>query len=97
MPPRFYPLPSQRMPYQAVNTLRAVLGWEGRYDIAYDEVAELQLRATAELFAERGATIRALDMHAADNGIEAVREPSDLVGLLFAHTAYKSFPETWLR
>lgn len=69
-------------------------------DLAYDqpaaELGPLQLRSAQELFEERIEQIPLLRKRAEDAGINTIRETKDLVPLLFAHTAYKSYPRTFI-
>jgi len=56
----------------------------------------LQLRALTERLNERRAQIRVLDQRAREAGVDAIESLDDLVPLLFAHTTYKSYPESWV-
>ena len=49
-----------------------------------------------ERFQERRDQIKVLGRRAHDAGIAAVRSHEDAVKLLLPHTAYKSYPESWL-
>lgn len=59
-------------------------------------LAELQLAALRERFAQRREQIRVLDKRATDAGIRQVETLADMVPLLFAHQVYKSYPEQFL-
>src|SRR5580698_4148818 len=61
------------------------------------ELLPLQLDAASERLALQRGTILQVGRRAESVGADAIRDPSDLVPLLFAHTAYKSYPENWLR
>lgn len=63
---------------------------------APDNLAELQLEAARERFAERRQQIRVLDKRAREMGITEIASFDDLVPLLFAHTNYKSYPEAFV-
>jgi hypothetical protein len=63
---------------------------------APDDLAELQLAAIRERFAERRQQIRTLDKRATETGITEIRTLDDVVPLLFAHTNYKSYPEAFI-
>jgi hypothetical protein len=63
---------------------------------APDDLAELQIAAIRERFAERRQQIRTLDKRAKDTGITEIRTLDDVVPLLFAHTNYKSYPEAFI-
>ncbi|HEV8314407.1 MAG TPA: hypothetical protein VGQ23_15190 [Burkholderiaceae bacterium] len=66
------------------------------YDTPADELLPLQLAAAQELFTERVGQIPLLRKRAEDAGISAIREPADLLPLLFAHTVYKSYPASFV-
>ena len=53
----------------------------------------LRLAAAQELFEVRIGQIPLLQKRAKDAGIERIDSFADLVPLLFAHTAYKSYPQ----
>src|SRR3981189_3324472 len=59
-------------------------------------LADLQLEAARERFALHRDKIRILDRRARDAGISEIRSMHDLVPLLFVHTNYKSYPESFL-
>jgi len=69
-------------------------------DLAYNlpeaELLPRQLAAARELFAERVTQIPLLKKRADDAGITDIRTPADLVPLLFAHTVYKSYPQSFV-
>jgi hypothetical protein len=66
-------------------------------DKAFDTPASvldpLRLAAAQELFEVRMEQIPLLTKRAQDAGIERINSFADLVPLLFAHTAYKSYPQ----
>jgi hypothetical protein len=63
---------------------------------APDKLAELQLEAARERFAERRHQIKVLDKRAREMGISEINGLADIVPLLFAHTNYKSYPEAFV-
>ncbi|MEJ5979265.1 hypothetical protein WG901_21610 [Novosphingobium sp. PS1R-30] len=63
---------------------------------SYDEVREVQVAAIAERLAEQGERIKLVKLRAADAGIAEVASLADVVPLLLPHTAYKSYPESFL-
>src|SRR6266516_1606065 len=67
-----------------------------RFDIPYAEVAKSQIDAANERFQERIGSIGLLGHRAEEAGLTGVGDLADLVPLLFAHTTYKSYPESWL-
>lgn len=80
----------------AVKRLTDLLGAPNRHDIPHAELLPLQIEAADALFKARVGQVKLLANRAETGGIEAIREPADIVPLLFAHTAYKSYPEGWL-
>jgi hypothetical protein len=67
-----------------------------RYDIPYDDLLPVQLEAASERLKSRRAMIPLLKNRADSAGLDAISDPAELVPLLFAHTAYKSYGESWL-
>jgi hypothetical protein len=59
------------------------------------DLAGLQLAAARERFAEMRQRVRILDQRATDTGVESIERLDDLVPVLFAHTAYKSYPASF--
>ncbi|HEY0958879.1 MAG TPA: hypothetical protein VGE05_06350 [Novosphingobium sp.] len=80
----------------AVAKLKSVIDQDNRYDIPHSEVAELQIEAANQIFQDRKNKIKFLRHRAEEVGVAEVKGREDLVGLLFAHTTYKSYPESWL-
>ncbi len=66
------------------------------YDPSYEEVREDQVRAINERFQQRAGQIRLVGMRAEDAGITEITRLEDVVPLLLPHTAYKSYPESFL-
>jgi hypothetical protein len=60
------------------------------------EVAALQLQAVNERLQERRTQIPVLERRLGDLGLTDVSVLEDLVPLLFAHTTYKSYPESFV-
>src|SRR5437879_2322664 len=80
----------------AVERLKKLADARDRFDIPASELLPTQLEAANELLQDRINKIRLLRNRAETGGVEAIREPADIIPLLFAHTAYKSYPEGWL-
>lgn len=80
----------------AVSRLTAMIDDKDRYDVPPDDLLATQLQAANDLFRDRLAKIPLLENRAAEGGITSVRSREELLPLLFAHTAYKSYPEGWL-
>src|SRR4051794_10139678 len=60
------------------------------------ELRQLQLAAANERLAEQRAAIPVLDRRAREAGRDEIASHDDLVPLLFAHSVYKSYPESFL-
>ena len=80
----------------AVERLTRLVEAEDRYDIPCADLRAAQVEAMDERFQERRDQIKVLGRRAHDAGIAAVRSHEDAVKLLLPHTAYKSYPESWL-
>ena len=80
----------------AVDELIALARSPDPFRNAPDNLAELQLEAARERFAERRQQIRVLDKRAKEAGVDSIDSLADLVPLLFAHTNYKSYPEAFV-
>jgi hypothetical protein len=80
----------------AVERLTRLVDAANRYDIPPAELLPMQIEAARERLAMHGASIQFVKNRIEDTGVKRIGEPADLVPLLFAHTAYKSYPEGWL-
>ncbi len=80
----------------AIEQLTGLVDSEDRYDIPYEELRDKQIEAVNERFQDRKGKIKLLAHRAQQGGIEEVRSLEDIVPLLFPHTAYKSYPESFL-
>ena len=80
----------------AIDRLLALADDPGRHDIPPAELLPLQLEAANERLQDRRGRIKLLAKRAEAAGTEKIGATADLVPLLFAHTAYKSYVETWL-
>ncbi|CAH2917765.1 MAG: hypothetical protein CPSOU_3121 [uncultured Paraburkholderia sp.] len=59
------------------------------------DLAPLQLQAAQELLDEKYEKIPLLRKRADDAGVDRIRSFDDIVPLLFAHTVYKSYPQSF--
>jgi hypothetical protein len=66
------------------------------FNIPPEDLLPRQLQAARELFKERIDQISLLRKRAEEAGITEINSLNDLVPLLFAHTAYKSYPQTFI-
>lgn len=80
----------------AVEKLTSLVEDPNRYDIPNEEIRALQIEAMNERFQARKDQIKLLAHRAKQAGITEVRSYEDIVPLLFPHTAYKSYPESFL-
>ena len=80
----------------ALSEIVALTSDPDPYRNAPDNLAELQLEAARERFGLHRDRIKILDRRARDAGVSEIRSMHDLVPLLFVHTNYKSYPESFL-
>lgn len=81
----------------AVDELKAMMLGDDPFVVdGRDDHEVLRLAAANERLAQQRPHIRALDMRAADLGIDRVKSVEELVPLLFAHSVYKSYPESFI-
>ncbi|WP_404481333.1 hypothetical protein [Novosphingobium sp. BL-52-GroH] len=81
---------------QAADKLMALVADPDRFTFAADELRETQVAALDERLQERRGSIKLLALRARDAGIERIGTIADVVPILFPHTAYKSYPESYL-
>ena len=81
---------------QATEALLATMDQPDPFRGAPDDLAELQLAAVRERFAQQVGRIPVLARRARETGISEIRTMADVVPLLFAHTNYKSYPEAFI-
>jgi hypothetical protein len=80
----------------AADKLTGMACAENRFDIPWAELRQTQVAAMNERFQENRERIKLLKHRAGEAGIDEIRELADAVPLLFPHTAYKSYPESFL-
>ncbi len=78
-----------------VDLLLSYSGSKAAY-APYSEVRDLQTQALNERFQEQGPRIKLVTLRAKDAGITLIAKLEDVVPLLLPHTAYKSYPESFL-
>jgi hypothetical protein len=81
---------------EAVERLTRLVEAKDRYGIPFADLREAQIGAMNERFQERKGQIKLVGHRAREAGIAEVRSHEDAVKLLLPHTAYKSYPESWL-
>jgi len=81
----------------AITELLGLAAWDDPM-LAADktDLPALQLAAARERFAQLRPAIRVLDQRADDTGVSEITKLDDLVPVLFAHTAYKSYPKSFV-
>lgn len=80
----------------AVDKLTALVADPERFSFPADELRETQVAALNERFQEQKGRIKLLALRARDAGLEKIERVSDIVPVLLPHTAYKSYPESFL-
>ena len=80
----------------ASEKLMRLVAATGRFDYSAAELRETQVAALDERFQERKDRIKLLGHRAREAGITEIRSREDVVPLLFPHTVYKSYPESFL-
>ena len=80
----------------AVERLTKLVRSEDRFAIPYAELRQAQAEAMNERFVEREDRIKLLAFRAKEAAVAEIRSREDMVPLLFPHTAYKSYPESFL-
>jgi hypothetical protein len=81
---------------EAVEKLTRLVSAEDRFNLPFEDVRAAQIAAMNERFQECKTAIKLLAHRAEEAGIRDIRSHEEVVPLLFPHTAYKSYPETWL-
>ncbi len=80
----------------AVEQLTGMVASADRYDYAAADLRAVQIAAMNERFQDRIGRIKLLKHRAEEAGITEIRSLEDAVPLLLPHTAYKSYPESFL-
>ncbi|UXA06070.1 hypothetical protein KXD96_24880 [Mycobacterium sp. SMC-2] len=80
----------------AVERLVGLVGADDCFDIAPAELLPVQLQAANERLQAQAQGIPLLANRAQAGGIKKIKQPADLIPLLFAHTTYKTYAEGWL-
>ena len=81
---------------EAADRLTSYAMADNRFDVPHAELREIQIAALNERFQENKDRIKLLRHRAEVAGAEVIRTLADVVPLLFPHTAYKSYPESFL-
>jgi len=67
------------------------------YTMPQSELVPLQLEAARELLAERRQQLPILDRRARETGVDRLEKLDDLIPLLFSHTTFKSYPNSFVQ
>jgi hypothetical protein len=81
---------------EAAERLTRLVESEDRYNIPFADVRAAQVEAMNERFQERRDAIKLVGHRAREANMAEVRSHEDVVQLLLPHTAYKSYPESFL-
>lgn len=79
-----------------VEKLTAYMPEASGHDLSWSDIRETQLAALDERLQDRIDRIKLVKLRAQDAGISRIGKLEDVVPLLLPHTAYKSYPETFL-
>ena len=80
----------------AVEQLTSLVTSGDRYDIPHAELRAKQVEAVNERLQERKDKIKLLAHRMKQAELKEIRSLEDIPGVLFPHTAYKSYPESFL-
>jgi len=81
---------------QAVESLMDHFRAGTGYDIAYEDVRDKQVQAMNERLQEQISKIKLVSMRAEDCGVSEISSLEQAIPMLLPHTAYKSYPESYL-
>src|SRR6267142_923602 len=81
---------------EAVERLTRLVEAQDRFNIRFAQLRAAQIEAMNERFQERKDQIKLVGHRAREAGVAEVRSHEEVVKLLLPHTAYKSYPESWL-
>ena len=80
----------------AADSLTGKVRSDDRFDYRAADIRETQVAALNERFEERKDCLKLLAHRADEAGTTQIRKVEDMIPLLFPHTAYKSYPESFL-
>jgi hypothetical protein len=80
----------------AVERLTGLADAADRFAIPFSELRDAQVEAVNERFQDRRDRIKLLSFRAKEADLAEVSSRDDVVPLLFPHSAYKSYPESFL-
>ncbi|MEV6336743.1 hypothetical protein AB0M12_18735 [Nocardia vinacea] len=80
----------------AIQTLTRLADAADRFDHSAADLRETQIAALDEKLRQHHDRIKLLGHRAREAGITEIRDRADMVPLLFPHSVYKSYPESFL-
>ena len=80
----------------AVESLLKFTDTDDYLSVPYAELLPMQVQAANERLQEYIGKIKLLQNRADTGGVTQITQPADMIPLLFAHTTYKSYVESWL-
>src|SRR5690606_36775066 len=80
----------------ALETIKSLVGKADTYRDAPANLGEWQLEALRERFTDKRQELKILDRRASEVGVEEIRTLAGVVPLLFFHTNYKRYPESYV-
>lgn len=80
----------------SIQQLMAMVDFDDPFEASPKELESLWMDAINARFQECRPRIGLLDQLASDAGVDEIKSLEDVVPLLFAHTAYKSYPESFI-
>jgi hypothetical protein len=83
------------MGIEADRLLSLMQNGEG-FELPFSEISDAQVAAMNERFGEQSQKIKVVGMRAGDAGKSSIDSREDAVAMLLPHTAYKSYPESFL-
>lgn len=83
------------LPNTRTDLLNLIEDPERAFALAGEVLDAERIAAADELFQRQRHRISLLDRRATDAGVDAIRSYADIVPLLFSHTAYKSYPQSF--
>ena len=79
-----------------LDRLLSIKAGQPEYSISYSEIKDIQVAAVNERLQEQGVNIKLVALRAKDAGISEISKLEDIVPLLLPHTAYKSYPDSFI-
>jgi hypothetical protein len=81
----------------ARHALMEMINQPDCYGMAQERLVPMQIEAARELIAERRTQLPILERRIRETGTERIEKLDDLIPLLFSHTAFKSYPMSFVK